>query len=356
MERKKWTIRFLSLYMATMLAVGGLVMIIDPYFHYHAPLKGLSYSLENVFYINNGVSRHFKYDSMITGTSMTRDFKTAEADELFGRDFVRITYHGEGLKRISGNIETAIEANPDLELIIWGVDTMWFIAEENWQGYEEYPDYLFDDIWWNDMNYLYNKEIFWKDVIPEIIRTIKREPADRFDDYVAGGDGPGKEEMLKNYERPLKEEKEVGKEETDSLFVTMERSLRKNVLSVIEKNPDVTFYIFFPPYSICWWDSLDRKGTDVLIRRIDMEQSAIEWLLRYDNVRLFSFFNNFELICNLDNYVDEGHYTGKVSSQILNWMKEGKYELTEENYMEYIGDIKEFYTNYDYDSIFSDEF
>ncbi len=355
MEGKKWDILFLSLYAAAMLAIGVLVMVIDPYFHYHAPLKGLSYSLENVFYINGGVSRHFEYNAMITGTSMTRDFKTAEADRLFGRDFVRITYHGEGLKRISDNLKTAIRANPDLKFVIWGVDTMWFIADENWQGYDEYPDYLFDDIWWNDVNYLYNKEIFWKDVIPEIIRTLKQEPADRFDDYVAGNYSGGKEEVLKNYERPPEEEKETGIEETERVFATMERSLEQNVLSVVERNPDVTFYIFFPPYSICWWDSLDRNGTDVLMRRIDMEQFAIERLIEYDNIRLFSFFNNFELICNLENYVDEGHYTGEVSSQILTWMKDGEYELTEENYRRYIEDIREFYGNYDYDSIFKDE-
>ncbi len=354
MSGKKWDILFISLYVAVLLAIGGLVMIVDPYFHYHAPIEGLSYSLEKVFYINDGVSKNFEYNAIITGTSMTRDFKTAEADKLFGRDFVRLTYHGEGLKRIGDNLKVAARENGDLELVIWGVDTMWFIADENWQGYEEYPDYLLDDVVWNDVNYLYNKEILWNDVISEIVRTVKKEPADSFDDYTAEDNSLGKEAVLKNYQRPSNTEKETGQAETDNYFDMMERSLDKNVLAVIESNPDVTFYIFFPPYSICWWDSLNQAGTDVLMRRIDMEQFAIEKLLPHDNVRLFSFFNNFDLICDLNNYVDEGHYTGNISSRILMWMKEGKYELTEENYMDYIEDIRNFYSNYDYDSIFVD--
>lgn len=86
MSRKKWAVSFVVLYMAVMLVIGGLVVLIDPYFHFHAPIEGLSYCLEDVFYINDGVSKHFQYNAMITGTSMTRDFKTQEADELFGRE------------------------------------------------------------------------------------------------------------------------------------------------------------------------------------------------------------------------------------------------------------------------------
>ncbi len=353
MSRKKWAVSFVVLYMAVMLVIGGLVILIDPYFHFHAPIEGLSYCLEDVFYINDGVSKHFQYNAMITGTSMTRDFKTQEADELFDREFVRLTYHGEGYKRIGESIRTAIQANEDLNLVIWGVDTMWFVADKDCEGYEEYPEYLLDDIWWNDTSYLYNKEIWWKDVLPEIVRTVQGQPADRFDDYTWEASA-GREAVIENYERPPREEKAAGQEETDNLFEMMESSLDQNVLSVIEDNPEVEFYIFFPPYSICWWDSLDRNGKDVLMRRIDMEEAAIKKLLLYDNVRLFSFFNNHELICDLDNYADEAHYAGRISSQILVWMKAGEYELTEDNYRSYLKDIREFYGNYDYDGVFAD--
>lgn len=353
MSRKKWGISFIVLYISVMLAIGGILVAVDPYFHFHAPIEGLSYSLEDVFYVNHGVSKHFSYDAMITGTSMTRDFQTQEAGRLFDREFVRLTYHGEGFKRIGESIRTAAEANEDLDLVIWGVDTMWLVADKDWEGYEEYPDYLLDDVWWNDTNYLYNKEILWKDVLPEIVRTVQGKPADEFDDYTSEASA-GRLAVIENYERPPKAQKPVGQEETDGLFEMMENSLKQNVLSVIADYPDVTFYIFFPPYSICWWDSLDRSGKEVLMRRIDMEEYAIEHLLSYDNVRLFSFFNNHELICDLDHYADEAHYAGSVSSQILAWMKEGEYELTEDNYKEYLRDIRDFYGNYDYDSVFAE--
>lgn len=352
MNGKRWSILLIGIYAAAMALIGGLVLVVDPYFHYHAPIKGLSYSLENNFYINDGVSKRFPYSAMITGTSLTRSFRTEEADALFDRQFVRITYHGEGFKRINNNLEAALTANPDLKLVIRGVDTMWFIADENWEGYDEYPEYLSDDIWWNDVYYLYNKEILWKAVASELARTVKGEPADSFDEYTAGDTSPGREAVIEGYDRPQFEDRTLDPEETKEYFAMLERNLDVNVLSVVEENPDVTFYLFFPPYSICWWDSLHQGGEASLMRRIDMEQFAIERLLACGNVRLFSFFNNYDLVCDLDNYVDDVHYSDKVSSQLLVWMKEGKYELTKDNYMDYIGEIRNFYGQFDYDAFF----
>ena len=70
---------------------------------------------------------------------------------------------------------------------------------------------------------------------------------------------------------------------------------------------------------------------------------------------MFSFFNNYDLICNLDYYVDDIHYSEDVNNLILQWMKSGEYELTKENYKDYIAKEKAFYTTYDYDQLFGEQ-
>ena len=67
---------------------------------------------------------------------------------------------------------------------------------------------------------------------------------------------------------------------------------------------------------------------------------------------LFSFFTEYNMICNLDNYKDILHYGEEINSQVLRWMKEGSHELTRENYEEYCSQMKAFYCNYDYDRLF----
>lgn len=350
MSEKKWCISFLLTYGFIIFSIIAFIAVVDPYFHYHEPIAGLSYLDDTGDYINDGISKNFTYNAMITGTSMTMGFDTDEANRIFQKDFVRVYFLGEGFKRINDNLASAIKHNPELDFVIRGVDTLWFVTGEDEFGRDEYPEYLYDDQLWNDVHYLLNKDVLLHDAIPVIGRTIKEtiHPATK-----SGGTYvTGRNHVVERYNRPTKEVKVVKEEETAEFFNILEGNLEKNVISTISGNPDITFYIFFPPYSICWWDSLNQNGTDVLKRRIQMEQFAIEKLLEYENVHLFSFFNNFDLICDLNNYGDEIHYSPKINSKILVWMKEGEYELTKENYLDYIDEITAFYCNYDYDAIF----
>lgn len=53
-----------------------IVCWIDPYQQYHKPLKELSYPMEmNSFaYYNPGIAKNYEYDTVITGSSMSRAF------------------------------------------------------------------------------------------------------------------------------------------------------------------------------------------------------------------------------------------------------------------------------------------
>lgn len=352
MNKKQWSIIFITLFCSIVVGIGCIVVIIDPFFHFHRPLKGVSYSYINAEYVNDGISKNFQYEGIITGTSMTKSFRTKKAEELFDKKFIRVTYLGEGFKRIGDNLKIAIENNPDIDIVIRGIDTEFFITDKNWLGYEEYPEYLYDNNILNDVKYIYNKEILINDVWKTIIQTIKGIPTDEFDNHIYDNNGLTKEEMLKVYSRPEKTNSIVDEEESKQMFFMLDENIEQNVIKIIKENPQIEFYLFFPPYSICWWDKLNQNGIDVLKRRIHMEQYVIEKLLMYENVKLFSFFNNFDLICDCENYFDDIHYVAEVNDQILRWMKEGKYQLTQENYRTYIEEIMEFYCNYDYDVFF----
>lgn len=126
-------------------------------------------------------------------------------------------------------------------------------------------------------------------------------------------------------------------------------NIRQNVTALADEHPETTFYIFFPPYSICYWDMTNNDGT--LNKIISAERLAIKELLKCPNIKLYSFCNNFELVCNLDNYKDYVHYGEWINSQILEWIHEGEYLLTEDNYIEYIKTKRKFYNSYDYHSL-----
>ncbi|WMC92306.1 hypothetical protein [Kineothrix sp. MB12-C1] len=354
MKAKKWCIAVLFTYLFIMIGIGVLVFVVDPYFHYHAPIRGLSHELNNTMYQNDGVIKNFDYNAMIIGTSTTFGFNAEEAGKLFGKEFVRITYLGEGFKRINLALQKAIAYNNELSFVIRGVDPIWFVTDTNYTGYSEYPDYLYDNVLWNDVNYIFNKDILINDVISVVCRTLslKDDTSNKKNMTVIYTSDDNEGDALQRYTRPPKEEKIIEQSETDEFFRLLKQNMGENVFSTIEANPDITFYIFIPPYSICWWDSINQYGVSVLERRISMEKYVIEELLKYNNVRLFSFSNNYELTCNMNNYIDEIHYKEEVNSKILSWLQNGKYELTKDNYLNYLSDITEFYSNYNYDSLF----
>ncbi|MCI8991537.1 MAG: hypothetical protein HFG80_02235 [Eubacterium sp.] len=82
-----------------------------------------------------------------------------------------------------------------------------------------------------------------------------------------------------------------------------------------------------------------------------MEQIAIEELIKYPNIKLYSFDTNFDLICDLNNYKDQGHYGEWVNSWILEQMQTDEYLLTDDNYLDYLETVGSFYANYDYNSL-----
>ena len=84
---KRWAVRTVVLMLLCIAAVCVSTVIVDPFFHYHAPAGWMSYYLHNQRYQNDGILKHFDYDAMITGTSMTENFKTSEMDEIFREDF-----------------------------------------------------------------------------------------------------------------------------------------------------------------------------------------------------------------------------------------------------------------------------
>lgn len=324
-------------------------VIMDPYFHYHAPNNNY-YLLKNQRYINDGILKHFEYDSLIIGTSMCENFKTSEFDSLFNANSIKTCFSGAGYKEINSNIKTALENNKNLKRVVRCLDYNLLLANEDHSRYNSYPTYLYDNNIFNDYKYLLDKSVT-KESIKNLKRILTKENVENsFDNYSYWNDYYtfGKESVLKTYKRGLQKTNKGGlsKQEIESVKLT----ITNNVLDSVNKNKEVEFYIFLSPYSIVYWDEINRNGN--IDKYLEAEKIVIEMLLECENVKLFSFNTNFEMICDLNNYKDAGHYSAQVNSQILKWIKNNEYLLTNENYQEYLNSSSTFFKNYDYNSIF----
>lgn len=342
----KWIRLVLGGIGAILLFVAGITAWVDPFLHYHAPIDSLQYPLQDERYQNDGILRNYDYDAIITGTSMSQNFKTSEFDRLWGTFSVKVCYSGASFKEVDENVRRALTYQDDVKYVLRSLDSNRLNYDADQYEYEGYPTYLYDKNIFNDVYYLLNKE-----VIPKTIAVINYTRSGQLtptrDEYGSWSRYKifGKEEVFRTWSRfeEAKEEYCLSQEDYDRI----RENIQKNVLQTALENEDVTFYLFFPPYSICYWDTLVR--TKQLNAQLSAEQFAVELLLEADNIHIFAFSDHVEMISNFDNYTDALHYGEWINSDILNWIYEGEGELTKDNYLIYFKQLEKFYMEYDFD-------
>ena len=348
---KKWGSKIILSAVILLCCIGGLTAFVDPYFHYHAPLSFLEYPLNNQRYQNDGIVRNFDYDAIITGTSMTENFKTTEFDNLFNVNSIKVPFSGATYKEITQNLWRGLSENPETKIVIRSLDFYCLISDKDAMGYNSYPTYLTDDNLFNDVKYLLNKEILFDSTLDVLQYTINGGKSTSFDEYSSWGSyfTYGKDEVLKRYTRPEKNT------EIYSLSVA-ERDLiagniAHNIVELAEAYPDTKFYCYFPPYSIFFWDSLKQTGS--FTKYIEAFTLATELMLQQENIYVFSFFDAYDVVTNLENYKDTEHHTAEINTQILHWMKNDEHKLTSDNFRVHWNDVKSYYDNYDYSKLFN---
>lgn len=355
MKSKTWLIGYGSIVFVMLSVIGVVIYHIDPYMHYHYPhTEQYNYelTLNNERYQNDGIMRHFDYNAVITGSSMTEQFKTTEMDELFGTESIKIPYSGASYKEINDNIKIALKYQPKLKTVIRGLDMNRFFDDCDVMRYEPetYPTYLYNENPFDDVKYLYNRDAA-VEVCQLLARTIQGTTPGitPFDEYPTWPDYTYGINTVCPNGVSMEASEDTERHLTDEEKIVIQKNIYTNVISLAEEYPDVTFYCFFPPYSAIWWMGL--MESRALYHQIEAEQYIIELILECENIRLYSFNNQTDIITNLNHYNDEAHYGSWINSLMLQWMYDGEGLLTKENYMEYLEKELFFYRTFDYESL-----
>ena len=348
MTGKKYIIISLSSIIFILLIMAILVLLKDPFFHYRKPNS--KYVLNNEWYQNDGIVKHFNYDAIITGTSMTENFKTSEFDKLFNANSIKVPYAGAMFKEINDLLITASNYNKNIKLVLRCIDLYKLNEPKDKLAYEEkqYPTYLYDDNPINDFKYLTNKYAI-ANSIQSIVKSINNDNSTPFDEYASWYNDYtfSKESVKKSYYR---KEKSPTYNTTDEDYKNTRENVTQNIIELAKNNPNIDFYLFYPPYSIYYWDNLNQNG--VLNLQLDCIEYASKLLLEYPNIHLYSFINEYDIINDLDNYKDIRHYSEKINSIILTKIQKKENLITNQNYKEIINEIRDYYNNYDYNKLF----
>lgn len=331
---KNFLIKFGKISAALLLASALLVIFIDPLFHYHKPWFGLKAVLTDKEYQCIGTLKNFDYDSLIVGSSVAENYYNAWFNEGFDCTAVKAVRSYGATADLNYFIDTAFE-NHDLKYIFYNLDTASLVADPV-PSFEltGCPMYLYNENPFDDVEYLWNKGVIMEK-IPYMAANSLIGDYDENDSYNwAQWKEFNKEMALGLYIRteeisPMKE-KDYYQDVLDANIALIEKQ--------VADHPNTEFKIFFPPYSMLWWDNLYRNG-DLDAYLYNMEQ-AVSVLLDYENVEIYYFQDETEIVTNLDLYMDTLHFAPEINHYIANKIIAGEGQMTKENYAERFHEMK----------------
>lgn len=359
MNSKKWLIGFFALIAAGMVAVAGLIIYVDPFFHYHKPWPQFFYKLNTERYQNDGIVRHFDYDAVLVGASMIDTYKVSQMNELFECNAIKIPFSAGSYYETNNHLAKAIRTH-DVKTVIRSLEFQMIIQEVDMLRYDlgtiSYPLYLYNDNPFDDVEYVFNKDVVFNNVMP-ILEDYKDgrkggiTSFDRYSNYMYYSSTEFSREACLEGRTSFSEPEDM-RELTAEDRELVKANVAQNLIAVARDNPDTTFYYFIPPWSVAHWGEEYEDGK--LMRTLEAEKLMVSMLVECENIQLFSFNMWTDVTENLDLYKDPVHCTESVHDEILRRMRENDpaYRLTKENYEEFLNREMEFYMNYDYNGIF----
>lgn len=346
---KKWFAVFILTFLAAAGAVMLLVAYVDPFFQYHRPLENFPYQVDNQVNQNPGMAKNMDYDSVILGSSMTVNFNTHWFDELMGLKTLKLSYSGAFPKDQANIMDIVFADGHKVDAVFLGIDVITYSG-----GVEEtkypIPEYLYDDTVWNDIPYLLNKDVLLQYIMRPLADPDKTDLATVYASWWTE-DYYNKQWVMHNYvaTEPAREEAE-----RDKFVENIKANMDSNICPYIEANPDTEFYVFYPPYSILYWnDVLQEKQLEAVLREYEY---ISERLFAYDNVKVFFFPNQEWIICDLDNYADYSHYHPDINRYMTECFANGGHQVTERNLEEELEKMRKIVLEYDFEELFSVEY
>lgn len=327
---------FFKRILVLMLIIGTVVVVIDPFFHYHKPLFGLKAVLSDKEYQCIGTLRNFDYDSVIVGSSVAENYNNGWFNEGFDCTTVKAIRSYGATADLCYLLDAAYEEH-ELDYVFYSMDTSSLSADPV-PTYEltGCPMYLYNKNIFDDVKYLFNKGVLLEK-IPYMIANSVIGDYDENNSYNWAQWKEFNTKMaLEHYIRtasiaPMKEAQYY------------EDTLRENIKLIteqIEAHPETNFKFFFPAYSILYWDNLYRTGD--LDASIYNMKETIGTLLTYENVEVYYFQDEKEIVTNLDNYMDTLHFSAEINQYMAKQMIAGNNRLTTENYEKVLNDMQSF--------------
>lgn len=340
---RKYLAGFLATVIALLVVCAGVVYGIDPSFQYHLPYGNIKAVYLNERYQNAGLAKNLEYDTVILGSSVTANFRLSQFNELFDAQTVKLTFPGGCFSDFETALNLCFETH-DVKRVFWSIDPKILMTP-----YDEeptpLPEYLYNFNPFDDVKYLFNKDVLLEQCGESILATLSGEGQSLDDAFTWDTKYEfSHEHALWSYVRPDWEEEPQSADAYDDII---DQNL-ECVLSFVKAHPDTEFYLMTPPYSMLYWDRILRDGSYTAV--LKLYDRLLEELPQYENVHYYCFAVD-EVTIPLGNYTDEVHFSGEISRYLAEYMAKND-GMTADDLPAMHAFFRDLVENYDFDSMF----
>lgn len=300
------------------------------------------YSNQSARRYNSVIINNQDFDSIIIGSSMSQGSKCSDFDLVFGGNSVKLACSAINFSEIDFFIDYAAKKKK-IKRVMFDAPVTFFCRE---QTTREIPkEYYQDSVKFTlfkkgfSINSVIDSFAEAKNLISKKSKHITRDELYDWNLKRKCSEKAFADKLLYDKGLPF---------DINSDFAEKSKVCVKNiVIPIFNSHPDTEFVIFYPPFSMMYYRSLDRKAY------IKLKGEVTDMLLQVKNVKLFDFETAFHITGNFENYRDTRHYSGKINSWMIEQMAQENYRVTQSNKQQYLDKLLKRFEEYDFDKEYS---
>jgi hypothetical protein len=291
-----------------------------------------------------GLIQSQKFDTVFMGTSLAIHFRQSDIDRILGVHSLKLSLNGSSSVEQNFVLAAALERHP--KLVLWELDDWIFpdapdidsnaflpanLYRRNTKGF---ASYLFSGSMARESAWILARSIplIEKPVAALTTGVIFKFPLANVDDinvlrpgFDVAGAYNAKKAMaaFRHITDPVRSVYLA-----DGIGYDMRvRNFERDMAGLIAAHPDVTFEIYFPPYSILQWVAMRDASPGTFEQVYKFTAYVSRRLTSFPNVRLYDFRAVKDVTHDLNNYADVIPHSPTIDLKVLSWLAEGKYRV-----------------------------
>lgn len=334
--------RLLLASIASVLGAAALTYVVDP-LQLFRPSRSAFYS-DDTRTQNAGLIRSRSFDTVFMGTSLAIHFRQSDIDRALGVRSLKLAMTGSNSRQQGFVLEQAIGRGA--RRVIWAMDDFIFVDAADIES----DPYLSVDLYRGTpkgiATYLFSAAMT-KESLFALLRSVPplRGPLTRAAPFLPVKFALSDVDDIYALPRDFDVARAYNATKTLAAFAyitdpvrsrflgegygyeAMARHFERDAIGLITRHPDVTFDIYFPPYSILQFVAMRDASPDTLKVVTDLTALIAQRLTQLPNVRLHDFRAIKQVTHDLDNYGDVIHHSPVVDAMVLKWLASEEYRV-----------------------------